>query len=217
MKMPDEIKKALKCHRDGRACHDCPYEQGRTFSVDGVTFGCSKDIVADALDYIERLEAKMEERTMSETPKCPGCGSDMELMRLFKDALCYTCKCGWDSPVGIDSESAFRMAMRRAEPKNRVLTLEEARNAEVDTFGTAMHWLELKIRPYRYEDKVIKCAVLSVSIFFEDESEDGVPDVMYSCTGEPDAWLRQRDYGRSWRCWLRKPTKEEMEGTPWEA
>lgn len=106
-------------------------------------------------------------------------------------------------------------AMRHAEPKNRVLTLEEARNAEVDTFGTAMHWLELKIRPYRYEDKVIKCAVLSVSIFFEDESEDGVPDVMYSCTGEPDAWLRQRDYGRSWRCWLRKPTKEEMEGTPW--
>jgi hypothetical protein len=106
-------------------------------------------------------------------------------------------------------------AMRRAEPKNRVLTLEEARNAEVDTFGTAMHWLELKIRPYRCEGEEIKCAVLSVSIFFEDESEDGVQDVMYSCTGEPDAWLHQRDYGRSWRCWLRKPTKEEMEETPW--
>lgn len=79
MKTPDEIKKALKCHRDGRACHDCPYEQGRTFSVDGVTFGCSKDIVADALDYIERLEAKMEERTMSETPKCLYCGDRMAL------------------------------------------------------------------------------------------------------------------------------------------
>lgn len=59
MKTPDEIKKALDCHRrDGRACHDCPYEQGRTFSVDGVTFGCSHDIVADALAYIERLEAE---------------------------------------------------------------------------------------------------------------------------------------------------------------
>lgn len=161
-------------------------------------------------DYISR-------EAMSETPKCPGCGADMELMHLCNAAFCYVCtKCGWDSPTGIDSESAFRMAMRRAEPKNCVLTLEEARNAEVDTFGTAMHWLELKIRPYRYEDEEIKCAVLSVSIFFEDESEDGVQDVMYSCTGEPDAWLRQRDYGRSWRCWLRKPTKEEMEGTPWE-
>ena len=60
MKTPDEIKKALKCHRDGRACHDCPYEQGRTFSVDGVTFGCSKDIVADALAYIEQLESRVK-------------------------------------------------------------------------------------------------------------------------------------------------------------
>lgn len=60
MKMPDEIKKALKCHRNGRSCHDCPYEQGRTFSVDGVTFGCSHDIVADALAYIEQLESRVK-------------------------------------------------------------------------------------------------------------------------------------------------------------
>lgn len=25
------------------------------------------------------------------------------------------------------------------------------------------------------------------------------------------------DYGKHWRSWLRKPTKEEMEGTPWES
>lgn len=112
-------------------------------------------------------------------------------------------------------ETTLAVALRRAEPENCVLTLEDARNAEVDTFGTTMHWLELKIRPYRCEGEEIKCAVLSVSIFFEDESEDGVQDVMYSCTGEPEAWLRQRDYGRSWRCWLRKPTAEEMEETPW--
>lgn len=60
MKTPDEIKKALKCHRNGRACHDCPYEQGRTFSVDGVTFGCSHDIVADALAYIEQLKSRVK-------------------------------------------------------------------------------------------------------------------------------------------------------------
>ena len=23
-------------------------------------------------------------------------------------------------------------------------------------------------------------------------------------------------YGRSWRCWTRRPTKEQMEATPWE-
>lgn len=156
---------------------------------------------------------------MNETPKCPGCGADMELMNLLCDAtFYYACKkCGWDSPIAIDSESAFRMALRRAEPKNRVLTLEEARNAEVDTFGTAMHWLELKIHPYKCEGEEIRHAVLAVSIFFENESEDGEADVMYSCTGEPSAWLFQKEYGKRWRCWLCKPTKEEMEGTPWEA
>lgn len=58
MKTPDEIKKALKCYKDGIACYDCPYEQGRTFEVNGVIFGCSQDIAADALAYIEQLEAE---------------------------------------------------------------------------------------------------------------------------------------------------------------
>lgn len=58
MKTPDEIKKALKCYKDGSACYDCPYEQGRTFEANGVIFGCSQDIVADALAYIEQLEAE---------------------------------------------------------------------------------------------------------------------------------------------------------------
>lgn len=176
-------------------------------------------------DYISR-------EAMSETPKCPYCGDRMALHVLphtteqeFFSAWYQCVTCESTSPrvefIGNTSQTKIEERLQavsssRAEPKNRVLTLEEARNAEVDTFGTAMHWLELKIRPYRCEGEEIKCAVLSVSIFFEDESEDGVPDVMYSCTGEPEAWLRQRDYGRSWRCWLRKPTKEEMEETPWE-
>lgn len=204
MKTPDEIKKALKCHRDGRACHDCPYEQGRAFSVDGVTFGCSKDIVADALDYIERLEAKMEERTMSETPKCPGCGADMELVNLCNDAFCYVCKCGWDSPVGIDSESAFRVAMRRAEPKNRVLTLEEV---EAYCEGGA------DATPLWYEGKdhsnVNRWMVIDL------------PELAFGSAATVKRLVNsnffEATYGEKWRCWLRKPTKEEMEGTPWES
>lgn len=113
-------------------------------------------------------------------------------------------------------DEALLMAIIRTEEKNRVLTLEEARNAEVDTFGTTMHWFELKISPYICQGEEIKHVVLAVSMFFEDQSEDGEPDVMYACTGEPDAWQYQKDYGKRWRCWLRKPTKEEMEGRPWE-
>lgn len=143
-------------------------------------------------DYISR-------EAMSETPKCPGCGADMELMHLCNAAFCYVCtKCGWDSPTGIDSESAFRMAMRRAEPKNRVLTLEEvdahceggadAAPLWVEFDGGANGWVLIApVRETRKMDFVSKLLV-TMGIL----------------------------YGKEWRCWLRKPTKEETEGTPWE-
>lgn len=170
---------------------------------------------------------------MNNTPKCPYCGDRMEirasLLAPEQDLLsvwyqCVTCES--TSPRielygGTPNEKIIErlqtVLLCCVEPKNRVLTLEEARNAEVDTFGTAMHWLELKIHPYKCEGEEIRHAVLAVSIFFENESEDGEADVMYSCTGEPSAWLFQKEYGKRWRCWLRKPTKEEMEATPWES
>lgn len=136
---------------------------------------------------------------MSEKPKCPGCGADMELMHLCNAAFCYVCtKCGWDSPTGIDSESAFRMAMRRAEPKNRVLTLEEvdahceggadAAPLWVEFDGGANGWVLIApVRETRKMDFVSKLLV-TMGIL----------------------------YGKEWRCWLRKPTEAERRETPWE-
>lgn len=142
---------------------------------------------------------------MSEKPKCPGCGADMELMHLCKAAFCYACtKCGWDSPIGIDSESAFRMAMRRVEPKNHVLTLEELKAYceggadatplwyEVKDHGDVDRWMVIDLPKHAFgSTAMVKCLVNSQ--FFEPT------------------------YGEEWRCWLRKPTKEEMEGTSWES
>lgn len=134
---------------------------------------------------------------MSEKPKCPGCGADMELMHLCKAAFCYACtKCGWDSPIGIDSESAFRMAMRRAEPENRVLTLEEATGSDEPV------WLEAMSRVF-IADVCVSPDARMAQIQTIGEA---------SC-----AYLPLCDYGVLWRCWLRKPSKEEMEGTPWES
>lgn len=139
-------------------------------------------------DYISR-------EAMSETPKCPGCGADMELMHLCNAAFCYVCtKCGWDSPTGIDSESAFRMAMRRVEPKNRVLTLEELK------VYTGFLWSENRYRSFDYEGG---------PAFVEE-------GFMYAGDGDVDLRRDISDtYGKNWRCWLRKPTAEEMEETPW--
>ena len=48
---------------------------------------------------------------MNNTPKCPGCGADMELMHLCNAAFCYVCtKCGWDSPIGVPNGDAPRRA-----------------------------------------------------------------------------------------------------------
>ena len=141
---------------------------------------------------------------MNNTPKCPGCGADMELMHLCNAAFCYACtKCGWGSPIGIDSESAFRMAMRRTEPKNRVLTLEELKAYCTEGADAAPLW---------YEDKdngdVSRWMVIDL------------PELAFGSTATVKRLLNSQffepAYGENWRCWLRKPTKEERAGTPWE-
>lgn len=142
---------------------------------------------------------------MNETPKCPGCGADMELMNLLCDAtFYYACKkCGWDSPIAIDSESAFRMALRRAEPKNRVLTLEELKAYCTEGADAAPLWYEDKDNGDVSRWMVIDLLELAFG------STATVKRLLNSQFFEPA-------YGENWRCWLRKPTKEEMEGTPWE-
>lgn len=54
MKTPDEIKKALEFHKDAGSCFDCPY--------DCFDFCCSRELAADALAYIEQLEAERKRK-----------------------------------------------------------------------------------------------------------------------------------------------------------
>lgn len=96
MKTPDEIKKALECHKDGSACHDCPYEQGRTFSVDGVTFGCSKDIVADALGYIKQLEGQIDHMLDYMHGDCGACKH--RNVHGLAGTTCGDCVMEWERP-----------------------------------------------------------------------------------------------------------------------
>lgn len=145
---------------------------------------------------------------MNNTPKCPGCGSDMELMRLFKDALCYTCKCGWDSPVGIDSESAFRMAMRRAEPKNRVLTLDEIRGMQDNN---QCNWVLIWVESQSEINTKEYCLVQGcIQYIVDNEFSFVYPD------WEGNDLFRAEVYKKTWRCWLRRPTEKERETVLWE-
>lgn len=153
-------------------------------------------------DYISR-------EAMSETPKCPYCGDGMKIRvslttpdwgLLSAQYKCMTCES--TSPRiefsgGTSNEKIIERlqaaAMRRAEPKNRVLTLEELK------VYTGFLWNENR---------------------FDYEGEPAFVEKGFMYAGNGNVDLRQDisdTYGKNWRCWLRKPTKEEMEGTPWEA
>lgn len=157
-------------------------------------------------DYISR-------EAMSETPKCPYCGDRMEICTsLITPALdlisawyqCVTCEStspriefsgGTSNDEIIERMQA--VLSRRAEPKNRVLTLEEVSAHCAEGADAAPLWVEFDggangwvlIAPVRETRKMDFVSKLLVTM--------GIL------------------YGKEWRCWLRKPTEEEMEGTPW--
>ncbi|WP_418920136.1 hypothetical protein [Alistipes putredinis] len=135
MKTPDEIKKALKYHKDLDSCFDCPYDCFDSY--------CSVGLTADVLAYIEQLES-------------------------------------------------------RAEPKNRVLTLEEVDAHCEGGADAAPLWVEF--------DGGINGWVL-------------IAPVRETCKMDfVSKYLAMMGilYEKEWRCWLRKPTEAERRETPWE-
>lgn len=152
-------------------------------------------------DYISR-------EAMSETPKCPYCGDRMKIRvslttpdwgLLSAQYKCMTCESA--SPRiefsgGTSNEKIIERlqaaASRRAEPKNRVLTLEE-----LEVY-TGFLWNENR---------------------FDYEGEPAFVEKGFMYAGNGNVDLR-RDisdtYGKNWRCWLRKPTEAERRETPWE-
>lgn len=148
---------------------------------------------------------------MSETPKCPYCGDRMEIhVRSYATESeffsawyqCVTCESA--SPrieiIGSMSQTEIEerlqaVSLRRVEPKNRVLTLEEATGSDKPV------WLETMIRVFIADVCVAPDARMAqIQIIGEA-----------SCT-----YLPICDYGVLWRCWLRNPTPKEIEATPWE-
>ena len=90
------------------------------------------------------------------------------------------------------------MSSRRAEPKNRVLTLEEVKAYCEGGADATPLWVEF----YSGVSRWVMIAPARETCKMEFVSKYLV--VMGGL------------YGKGWRCWLRKLTKEEMEATPWE-
>lgn len=157
---------------------------------------------------------------MSETPKCPYCGDRMKIRvslttpdwgLLSAQYKCMTCestspRIEFSGGTSNDEiiERLQAVSSRRVEPKNRVLTLEELRKFDKGE-DFVFVWFEYKERMGRY------FSLLQVYLLHADD--------IYVDLVRPDVSIcehfRGDKYGEEWRCWLRKPTAEEMEGTPW--
>lgn len=106
---------------------------------------------------------------MNETPKCPGCGSEMKAVDFGREHLnfsffCY--ECGWGSPLCDTAEEALSAALRRAEPEMRPLTLDEilAKANEEDWNFVWLEHKKFRTPPCNYAhgiDKEIKLSSVS--------------------------------------------------------
>lgn len=158
---------------------------------------------------------------MNNTPKCPYCGDRMKIHVLphtteqeqkFFSAWyqCVSCKSTsprFKFPISCATseikKATLEVALYRVEPKNRVLTLEEV---EAYCEGGA------DVTPLWYERKdhsdINRWMVIDLP-----ELAFGSAATVKRLVNSP---FFESTYGEKWRCWLRKPTNEEMEGTPWE-
>lgn len=84
------------------------------------------------------------------------------------------------------------------EYKNRVLTL-----AELALSAGTLVWIE----DNNGDDE--PCVHARMVTYWESKSHR-----IYFDGGR--AWYADYTYGKTWRCWERKPTPEEMRETPWE-
>lgn len=154
----------------------------------------------------------------SEKVLCPFCGAEMRLPVYvgwthspppdkggYNWHQCAECpNCGANAPEGYGrtleeaKEAARAAAMRRYTPPIKPMTLEEATSTDEAVW-------------YEYNGSTctekIDCVALPEAKTYTE-----------ICTLRRDgAWLVTTEcYGRTWRCWERKPTYEERRAAEWE-
>lgn len=146
-------------------------------------------------DYL--LEAQRVCEKEKPAPRCPYCGHKMVHYYVYGDHFFCCPKCRVASPDRDTEAEAYEDAMQRWQEPNRVLTLDEIKELRAV-------WVEDISRG------------IAPAIVFPNDTKN------YSCViadyDAPDdnVWFDNAEYGKHWRCWLRKPTQEEMEAVPWE-
>lgn len=139
---------------------------------------------------------------MTETPKCPYCGAETRLNENNEGIYWYECReCNATGPTEKTPVEAFSAALHRAEPENHPLTLEEI-IAELGNKELDVVWVECTVLmgavpmlpSHRHED---------TAFFFASLTRQACTETL-------------SNYGKTWRCWPRKTTPEQMKAEKWE-
>ncbi len=157
---------------------------------------------------------------MSKIPKCPYCGDKM-ILHILSHRYHANLTSAWYQCVTCDSasprlefplsratsatsnieETTLAVTLRRVEPeKNHALTLEEVSAHCAEGADAMPLWLE-----NRKKKDVSRWMLADTPEFVCDSS----------MTVKYLLGTKMQGYGETWRCWVRKPTEEETEGTPW--
>lgn len=162
-------------------------------------------------------------------PRCPYCGAEMRIEKpIFADEYDYDAslvgaKAGWCTQAtctkcwsvapfvyGTETEKdAYEVvrekAMKRWQEPNRVLTWEEV-CAACDVPEWVFLWREWNV-------KNAAVYIEQICPAYELNNED----VVFVSPGDKTGGrYNKAEYGKRLRCWIRKPTMNEMENTPWE-
>lgn len=146
---------------------------------------------------------------MTETPKCPYCGAETRLNKNNEGIYWYECReCNATGPTEKTPVEAFSAALHRAEPEMRPLTLDEA--LELGEDDDSIVYIESR--------RFGGCGWYKPCSIICDSSEAGQKNEIHFYepgNNLPEFWP-EAEYGKSWRCWPRKPTPEQMTAEKWE-
>lgn len=134
-------------------------------------------------------------------PRCPYCGGEMEKQDYGRVCFWRRCpKCRATSPSANTAEEAYAAAMQRWREPNDYLVRAEVLDRCKQGAEARPLWVEFRRNDQRSRWMVVDTPPTA---FGTDTVKNYFADMC-------------EQYGILWRCWLRKPTQEEMEAVPWE-
>lgn len=148
-------------------------------------------------DYLIEAQKVCAEDKPKPPVLCPYCGHRMVHRYVCGDHFFCCPKCSAVAPDKDTEAEAYTAAMQRWQEPNRMLTLDEIKELRAV-------WVEDISRG------------IAPAIVFPNDTKN------YSCVvadydaSDDNVWFDNAEYGKHWRCWLRKPTQEERENVPWE-